>query len=177
MTTTAPTRVLVLVGAALAALAVVFFVVRPLVLEDDETSTATSTRQTQTTSPQPATSPAQAKPRVQLVPGLPVPVAKQLRYSNVVVVTLFTPRSAGDRRVLAQSRSGARSVNAGFVALNVTNEKRAREVAAFAGATSAPAVLVVKRPGTVVSQFEGATDRAIVAQAALNAGAGEQKQK
>jgi hypothetical protein len=176
MTTTAPTRFLVLVGVAVAALAAFLFVLRPMLLEDDEATTSAQTSKP-TQSAKPAQRAKPAKPQLRLAAGLPAPVAKQLRYSKVVVVTLFTPQAAADVRAIAQSRAGAKSAKAGFVAINVTNEKRARELTAFAGTSAAPAVLVVKRPGTIVSHIEGATDSQIVAQAAQNAGAGDAKKK
>jgi hypothetical protein len=177
MTTTAPTRVLVLIGVAVAALAAFLFVLRPMLLEDDEATTSSPTAKPAQQAPTKSTPGRATALRVQLNKGLPAPVAKQLRYSKVVVVTLFTPRAAADVRAIAQSRAGAKSAKAGFVAINVTNEKRARELTAFAGTSAAPAVLIVKRPGTIISHIEGATDSQIVAQAAQNAGAGDAKKK
>jgi hypothetical protein len=179
MTTTAPTRILVLVGVAVAALAAFVLVVRPMLLDDDEATSSTPTaKAAQSAKPQAASKPAQrAKPQLRLAAGLPAPVAKQLRYSKVVVVTLFTPNAAADVRAIAQARAGAKSAKAGFVAINVSNERRARELTTFAGTSAAPAVLVVKRPGTIISHIEGATDSQIVAQAAQNAGAGAAEKK
>ena len=66
----------------------------------------------------------------------------------------------------------AKSAHAGFVAINVLDEKAARRVGVFVGTTTAPpAVLVVKRPGKIVNRFDGFADSEIVAQAATNAGA------
>jgi hypothetical protein len=176
MTTSAPTRILLLVGVALAGLAAFMFVLRPMLLDDDEAATsAQASKPAQTAKPAQHAKP--AKPQLRLAAGLPAPVAKQLRYSKVVVVTLFTPNATADVRAIAQSRAGAKSAKAGFVAINVTNEKRARELTTFAGTSAAPAVLVVKRPGTIVSHIEGATDSQIVAQAAQNAGAGADTKK
>jgi len=39
----------------------------------------------------------------------------------------------------------------------------------FLGTASTPVVLVVRRPGTVVSKFSGHVDQKVVAQAATNA--------
>jgi hypothetical protein len=65
-------------------------------------------------------------------------------------------------------------VRAGFLPVNVLNEKSARTVQAFVGTTSTPTVVVVRRPGQIVSRLEGAAsaDGQLVAQAAHNAGAG-----
>ncbi|HEU0336532.1 MAG TPA: hypothetical protein VFR43_08250 [Gaiellaceae bacterium] len=176
MTTSNPTRLLLVVaGLAVAALALVF-VVRPLVLGDDE---ATST-------PAPATKPVASKPvhstparsgAVHLVAGVPAPVAQKLQTSKVVVVSLFTPRAEYDRRVMAHARAGAKTSGAAFVAINVRTEKKARQLATFFEAAPSPSVIVVRRPGKVVTQFNGFADSALVAQAAQNAGAKKKQPK
>jgi hypothetical protein len=169
MTTSNPTRLLLVVaGLAAAALALVF-VVRPLVLDDDEPSATPVTPAKVAPTPKPARSaPARS---VQLVPGVPAPVAAKLQASRVVVVSLFTPRAEYDRRVLAHARAGARTSGAAFVAINVRTERKARQLATFFEAAPSPSVIVVRRPGKVVTQFNGFVDSAVVAQAALNAGA------
>ncbi len=127
-------------------------------------------------SPSPVTpsKPAQtpAKPTVVLLKGLPAPIASKLHYSKVVVVSLYTGTAAGDRAAVAQARSGAHEVGAGFTAINVLDEKLARSVVGFGGPADSPAVLVVRRPGKIVAQFTGSVDGKVVAQAARNAGAG-----
>jgi hypothetical protein len=112
-----------------------------------------------------------AAPRIVLLPGLPGPVAHALRYSKVVVVSLYAAGAVGDRAALAQARLGAASAHAGFAAVNVLNERTAVGLDKFAGATSSPAVLVVRRPGRIVNRFQGYADSGLVAQAAQNAGA------
>ena len=111
------------------------------------------------------------KPKIELLPGLPAVVASKLRYSKVVVLSLYTGTAAGDRAAVAQARVGARSVGAGFAAVNVLDEKLARSLQSFGGPVDSPAVLVVRRPGKIVAQFPGVVDDKIVAQAARNAGA------
>ncbi len=113
-----------------------------------------------------------AKPSVVLLPGLPAQIAAKLRYSKVVVVSLYTSTGAGDQSAVAEARSGARDVHAAFTAINVLDEKQARAVARFGGPADSPSVLVVRRPGRIVTQFTGAVDSKVVAQAAHNAGAG-----
>lgn len=167
MTTTAPTRILVLLGVAAAALAGFLLVLRPMLLDDDESATAPAAKPAQQAAPR-STAPS-ARPGVQLLQGLPTRIAGKLRHSKVVVVALYTPKAPADQRVVSQSRAGAAAAGVGFVALDVTNERRARELAGFADAVASPAVLVVRRPGTVVNRIEGATDSQIVAQAAQNA--------
>lgn len=121
----------------------------------------------------PSTSKPAAKPKIVLLPGLPPSIAHALRSSKVVVVALYAHGVKGDMAAVAQARAGAKSAHAGFAKLNVVDEKTARTLSKFAGTTTAPpAVLVVKRPGKIVNQFPGHADSEIVAQAALNAGAG-----
>ncbi len=113
-----------------------------------------------------------ATPKLVLLPNLPASVAHALRYSKVVVVSLYAAGAAGDAAALAQARMGASAAHAGFAAVNVLNEHAAKGLDKFAGAASAPAVIVVVRPGRIVNQFSGYADSDLVAQAAQNAGAG-----
>jgi len=112
-----------------------------------------------------------AAPRIVPLPGLPRPVAHALRYSKVVVVSLYASGAAGDRAALQQARLGAKASHAGFAAVNVLNEGTALGLGALAGTTSSPAVLVIRRPGRIVNRFLGYADSDLVAQAAQNAGA------
>lgn len=166
-----PTRYLAVMGVALA-LAALFLVARPMLLGDGGDTVAPVTPSPATPKPrvQPA---APTQPRIALLPGLPAQVAKQLRYSKVLVVTLYQGSAPADRSAVVAARKGARSVRAGFLPVNVLNEKSARAVQAFVGTTSTPTVVVVSRPGRIVSTLEGAAsaDEQLVAQAAHNAGA------
>lgn len=168
-----PTRMLVLLGVALLA-AAAFLVARPLLLSDDD-STSSPTPPVSATTPKPATSPTTpatpAKPKVVLLAGLPRPIASKLRQDRVVVVSVYSGTSAGDRTAVALARTGAREAGAAFAKMNVLDETRARELQRFVGTVAAPTLLVVKRPGKVVTQIEGTVDPAVVAQAAHNAGA------
>jgi hypothetical protein len=110
-----------------------------------------------------------ATPRVVLLPNLPAQVAHKLRYSRVVVVSLYATPT--DRATVARIRTGARKSGAGFTAISLTNEKSARSVSAFAGEASSPTVLIVKRPGKIVNRFPGTVDAVVITQAAHNAGA------
>jgi hypothetical protein len=171
-------RLLALVGLAVAAL-VAFVVARPMLMTGD-TAPATSPS-AQPSSP--ATAPTKASPtnpqprvnRIRLLPGLPGPVARKLRQERVVVVSVYSAKAPSDRSALAQARTGAREVDAGFVALNVLNERNARRFASFVGVGETPTMLVVRRPGKVVNRIDGFVDSAIVAQAAQNAGAGKKR--
>jgi hypothetical protein len=123
----------------------------------------------------PATPPAAqhkpVKPKVVLLTGLPKPIAHALLYSKVVVVSLYAGPAKSDRPVVGEARIGARSAGAGFVAMNVIDDRKAAALVPFVGSVSAPTMIVVRRPGKIVARFEGSIDSAIVAQAAHNAGA------
>ena len=176
MTAATPTRMLALLGIAVAGLAA-FLVVRPALLDrSNDTVTPApivTPSKSGTTGQTPAPQITPVKPKLVLLPGLPSAVARELRYEKVVVVALYSSPATLDRRVRNQAQQGASAVDAGFVGLNLYNETNAREASAFAKSTVSPTVLVVKRPGKIVSRFEGFVDGAIVAQAASNAGAGK----
>jgi hypothetical protein len=121
--------------------------------------------------PTPAKPTTPAKPALVLLPGLPTQVAHALRYSKVVVVSLYTGSAQGDRAAVAAVHKGARAAGAGFVAVDVTNDRKAGVIASYAGPVSSPAMLVVKRPGQIVTTMQGTVDAAVVTQAAHNAGA------
>jgi hypothetical protein len=84
-------------------------------------------------------------------------------------VSVYAGTDAGDRAAVAEARRGAREAGVSFAALNVLDEKVAREVQPFVGTASPPVLLVVKRPGKVVARFNGTVDETVVAQAATNA--------
>jgi len=121
-----------------------------------------------TPTPKPTTP---AKPKVVLLPDLPAQVASKLRQSRVVVVSLYTGTAALDRSAAAEAKAGAKRAGSGFLAVNVLEEKKARAMQQFVGAISTPSVLVVRRPGKIVTRIEAVTDSKVVAQAARNAGA------
>jgi len=169
-----PVRILALVGVA-AALGLGAFVFMNRSSSDNGSSAvpaaSSSTTQHVAKHAVAASRPA-AKPKVVLLPNLPTPIARKLRYSKVVVVPLFTRGGNGDAALVAQARAGAKSAHAGFVAINLLDERSARNLSAFVGTTTAPpVVLVVKRPGKITNRFDGFADSEMVAQAATNAGA------
>ena len=169
-----PTRMLVIVGVAIAALAALF-VARPLLLDDSGSSAASPAAVTPATTPaKPAAQAPAAKPtqpRIVLLPGLPTKLENRLRHSRVVVMSVYAGTDAGDRAAVSAARRGARSSGAAFVAFNVLNESTARQVQPFIGTASPPVMFVVRRPGKVVARFDGNVDETVVAQAATNAGA------
>ncbi len=112
-----------------------------------------------------------AKPAVVLLPNLPKQIAAKLRNSKVVVVSVYAGTSTTDRAAVAQARSGARASGAAFTTVNVADNKNAATMASFVGPISTPTLLVVRRPGKIVTQIPGSVEAAVVTQAAHNAGA------
>lgn len=175
MTLSPPIRILGIVGIlAAAALGVLLFTQSRFSHNSAATPASTAGGLHSTPAVHAKVTPTPAKPAVSkivLLPGLPGPVAHALRYSKVVVVSLYAAGAAGDRAALAQARLGAAAAHAGFARVNVLNEHTAVGLDKFAGATSSPAVLIVRRPGRIVNRFGGYADSDLVAQAAQNAGA------
>lgn len=168
-----PARLVALIGIAVVGLAAVLLL-RTVVLSGDDSTAPSAPAATKPATATPGTAspaaPSKAEPAVKLLPGLPSRVATALRREKVVVVSLYAGPAAFDRAMAGEALRGAREVGAGFVALDVFDETRARALSTFAGKADPPAVLVVRRPGKVVKTLDGGADSAIVAQAAYNAG-------
>jgi hypothetical protein len=125
-----------------------------------------------TKAPKPAAAKPKPKPVVNpVVPptGFPVAVDEALRRNAVVVVSLVLPGARVDELAAAEAEAGARLGGAGFLALNVLNERVARSLLIKLDATKDPSLLVVKRSGEVALELNGFVDRETVAQAAANA--------
>jgi hypothetical protein len=113
-----------------------------------------------------------------VVDGMPAALAKALTSHDVVVVSLYAPRSAVDTMATDEAKHGAALAGAGFVAFNVADEQIVAPLTSLlTGAQTAadrvldgPAVLVFQRPRTLFVRFNGFADRDTVAQAAANAG-------
>jgi hypothetical protein len=168
-TTSRVPRVALIGIVVLVAAFALLMVVRAGVLGGSSSTSSTAAPAAPTTTPAKHTTP--AKPAVVLLPGLPTQVAHALRTSKVVVVSLYAGSAIGDRQAVAAVHEGARAAGAGFVAVNVTDDRAAGDVASFAGAVSSPAMLVVTRPGRIVATMEGNVDTTVAMQAAHNAGA------
>jgi hypothetical protein len=117
-----------------------------------------------------------AKPRtkpgpkpVALLPGLPPAVASALRRHALVVVSLYDPQARVDKISLAEASAAATVAHAGFVALNVLDQRQAGPLMRQLGLLPDPAVLVYRRPGKLTARFDGFADRDTVAQAVANA--------
>jgi hypothetical protein len=121
----------------------------------------------------PQQTPAAAKPKavnpVVRKTGFPAVVDAALQQHAIVVVSLVVPGARVDELAAAEAQAGAKLSGAGFVALNVLNERVARSLLAKVTTVQDPSVLVVTRAGTVALELGGFVDRETVAQAAANA--------
>src|SRR4029079_3813610 len=97
--------------------------------------------------------------------GLPVAVARALQKHSVVVVSLSSPGADVDQLAAAEAKAAAVSMRAGFVDVDVRNQRPGIAILHKLGIVDTPAVLVVKRPGGIYSEFKGFVDRDVVAQA------------
>ncbi len=109
------------------------------------------------------------KPQLHLVAGLPAPLHRALERSRTVVAVVYAPHLARDVSVLAAGLQGAQDAHVGFAPLDVSRRAVALSLATWRPQAADPAVLVVRRPGVVVTELDGWSDRAMVAQAAADA--------
>ena len=119
------------------------------------------------------TTPAQTTPtthkRTLDAHGLPVSVARALQKHSVVVVSLFAPGADVDKLAAAEARAGAMEMSAGFVSIDVYHQRPGTAILHKLGVLNTPAVLVVKRPANIYSEFTGMVDRDVVEQAVADA--------
>ena len=101
--------------------------------------------------------------------GFPLAVDKALARNKVLVVSLLVPGSRVDELAAGEAKAGAKLGGAGYLSLNVLNEKVAHAVLTKLNGVEQPSLLVLKRSGEVVLALEGFVDRETVAQAASNA--------
>jgi hypothetical protein len=138
-----------------------------------QSSTATSTPAVTTpahTTPAPSKVHTQpATPAKLDTHGLPVKVALALKKHSVVVVSLSSPGAGVDQIAAAEAKAGAEATHSGFVNLDVRHQRPGMAILHKLGIVDTPAVLVVKRPGAVYSDFKGFVDRDVVAQAVADA--------
>ena len=111
--------------------------------------------------------------------GLPAVLNELLQTHRVVVVSLFDPEVPTDAIAYAEARAGAKDAAAGFLGVNVLDERISGPLTALAGNGTVlpdPGILVYRRPGTLMNRISGFADRDAVAQlvtAALLAGPSE----
>jgi hypothetical protein len=100
---------------------------------------------------------------------LPAPLRHALTSHGVVVAVLYAPGVPGDAAAVEAARQGAQNAHVGFAKLNVRDEAIAKALALKLPGSSDPSVLVVTRPGKIVTLLAGYADRAVVVQAARDA--------
>jgi hypothetical protein len=165
-----PVRVFALVGIlAVTALGAFFFLVARPSSDEAFSSTPVTKPATKpaTTTERPATTRPERRPQTataQTTSGFPTKVDRALRKRGVAVVVVYMPGSSVDRIVLREARAGAIQARAGYVPINALKERVVRQLVTKTGVIPQPAVLVIKRPGTVKATL-GVTDKTTVAQA------------
>jgi hypothetical protein len=92
-----------------------------------------------------------------------------LQKHDVVVVLLYAPGDDYDTIQTRETRAGALAAGAGFLALDVTNNKQVGRLAARFELRDAPMTVIFKRGPKVVYRVAGYLDRDAVAQAAASA--------
>jgi hypothetical protein len=116
------------------------------------------------------------KPRKDRKPDKPAdpapkttPLQDALRKDGVVVVLFYSPGSDYDTIQTRETRAGALAADAGFLALDVTKNRRVGALAAQYEVLRAPATLIFTRGPRIAYKASGYMDRLAVEQAAANA--------
>jgi hypothetical protein len=105
------------------------------------------------------------KPKISLYQNLPSSLLAALQRSQLVVAVVFNPGAPDDRIAHDEALVGARSVGAGFVALNVLSQADISQITRTYGLIQDPSVLIFRRPGVVIGRLNGFADSSSVAQA------------
>jgi hypothetical protein len=132
-------------------------------------ATATPARPTAKPVAKPA---AKAKPAVKLAKGTPTTIAGQLATHQVVIVLLYDPQARVDDYSLAETQLGAKDAGAGFLGVNVRDQRQASPFTTAYGVLQDPTILFFKRPGKLALKLVGYADHDTIAQAAKNAALG-----
>jgi hypothetical protein len=104
--------------------------------------------------------------------GTPTTIASLLRTHASVVVLLYDAQAPVDQYSIAEAKLGAARANAGFITVNVMNQREAAPFTKAYGVLQDPSVLFFSRPGKLVQKLSGFADHDTVAQAAINAALG-----
>lgn len=103
---------------------------------------------------------------------LPAPLQWQLALHKVVVVILYNPHAQVDAILVAEAHAGALDAGAGFLLVNVLDNKIAGMLTALlpgGGLLPDPGILVYRAPGDIMVRLDGFADRTTVSQAVTNA--------
>jgi hypothetical protein len=98
----------------------------------------------------------------------PWQIRRALAHRSVVVVAVYVPGAAVDRLVRSEAQAGAKMSHAAFVHISASNGPALQKLVAETGVLPAPAVVIVRRPGVVVTTL-GVIDRETVAAAVAQA--------
>jgi hypothetical protein len=109
---------------------------------------------------------------VSLPNGTPTTIASLLATHSVVVVLLYNPTAKVDSYSLGEAVLGAQQARAGFLRVNVLDQKQALPFSKAYGVLQDPTLLLFTRPGKLVQKLVGFADHETVAQAAANAALG-----
>jgi hypothetical protein len=104
--------------------------------------------------------------------ALPPPLQWELAHHKVVVVSFYNPNDSVDAISVAEAHAGAVSAGAGFLLVNVLNDKVAGILTALlpnGGLLPQPGVLIYRAPGNITTRLDGFADRDSISQAATNA--------
>jgi hypothetical protein len=104
--------------------------------------------------------------------GLPTALDQLLHIHRVVVVAVYDAEIPTDRLFVNEAQAGALDAHAGFLAVNVLDEKVAAPLTASAGKGAllpSPGILIYRQPTIVMNVITGFIDRAAVANAVANA--------
>jgi len=99
--------------------------------------------------------------------GLPTALDVLLHTHRIVVVSLFDPEVPADAIAFAEARAGAADASAGFLGVNVLDERISAPLTALVGNGTVlpdPGILVFRRPGVLMNRITGFADRGAVAQ-------------
>ncbi len=166
-------RIFALVGVLLIALAgsgiLLLHRTKPGAATVPTTARSTTPAQTTATTPARTTTTPATQPHVRAVqvdPQLPAPVRAALARHRTVVVELYDPQVHVQQLSLAEARAGAAEAHAGYVQLNLLDDRLAGRLTALLPAGEllpSPGFLVYRFPGKLVYQFDGYLDRDAVA--------------
>ncbi|MHB8642133.1 MAG: hypothetical protein ACYDA3_04530 [Gaiellaceae bacterium] len=109
--------------------------------------------------------------------GTPTTIARLLRTYASVVVLLYDAQAPVDQYSIAEAKLGASRAHAGFITVNVMNQREAAPFTKAYGVLQDPSVLFFSRPGKLVQKLSGFADHDTVAQAAISAALGLGKTK
>ena len=120
----------------------------------------------------PAATTAKTKARATTQDGTPTTIASLLKTYASVVVLLYDAQAPVDQYSIAEAKLGASRAHAGFITVNVMNQREAAPFTKAYGVLQDPSVLFFSRPGKLVQKLSGFADHDTVAQAAINAALG-----